>query len=241
MNDLPPDLKHLISRAQPTPPAMVDRERVWALLRAKGVDPTSPRPRSRLRLLGALGGALALVLFALNLRPKTDGQPGDPPPMVPAPASEVAPPLEAEPELPAPLAAQVPPAPPPVVRLPPASPPPARRQPAPLPSPVPVSVSPEPPAPVVTPPNSLQEELKLLQRAQKALTGSEPGPALETLEEHAARFPEGALKEERMAARVMALCGLGRVEDARAEARKLSDEAPGSPYAERIRGSCAQK
>jgi hypothetical protein len=92
-----------------------------------------------------------------------------------------------------------------------------------------------PPAPAVT---TLREETSLLHSAQAALR-TDPARALELLDEHARRFPSGVLREERSAARVLALCALGRAAEARAEAARFVATWPRSLHADRVRASCA--
>ncbi len=88
------------------------------------------------------------------------------------------------------------------------------------------------------PPSSLVAELSLLRAAQGALRSGGADHALDLLSQHASRFPDGALREERLALRVVALCDAGR----RAEARVLGEEfvrgAPRSVLVERVRASC---
>jgi hypothetical protein len=86
---------------------------------------------------------------------------------------------------------------------------------------------------------TLPEELPLLREAQLATRVGNFARALELLEEHAARFPSGDLREERIAARINVLCSLGRIDDAREEAKRFLAQAPETPYASRIRASCA--
>ncbi|WP_437310183.1 hypothetical protein [Sorangium sp. So ce388] len=88
-------------------------------------------------------------------------------------------------------------------------------------------------------PSTLAAELALLREAQDAVRDGDPAAALARLDELGARFPEGQLREERMAARVLALCAAGRAREARAEAERLLGDAPGSVHIERIRASCA--
>lgn len=87
--------------------------------------------------------------------------------------------------------------------------------------------------------STLSEEATLLERAQRALAAREPGVALETLAEHERRFPRGALAEEREAAKVLALCALGRVNEARALARAFVNASPRSVLVPRVEHSCA--
>jgi len=94
-------------------------------------------------------------------------------------------------------------------------------------------------APVPPSRSTLADETALLRDAQSALQGGDPKASLERLDVHAARFPNGVLREERMAQRVLALCAAGRLDEARAEADRFLSEAPSSIQAERVRGSCA--
>jgi outer membrane protein assembly factor BamD (BamD/ComL family) len=86
---------------------------------------------------------------------------------------------------------------------------------------------------------SLAEETRLLQAAQRELARKRTSAALALLDEHAAKFPRGALAEERTAARVLALCDLGRVAEARSSAEAFARASPRSPLIPRLRGSCA--
>jgi hypothetical protein len=58
------------------------------------------------------------------------------------------------------------------------------------------------------------------------------------LDQHAVAFPHGALSEERSAARIIALCKLGQVATARAEANAFIRRSPQSPLSERVRAAC---
>jgi len=72
-------------------------------------------------------------------------------------------------------------------------------------------------APMVRPTNA---ELKVLRAAREALTRGDFARALDVVGEHARRFRNGILAEEREALRVKSLAGLGRHDDAqRAAAR----------------------
>ncbi len=86
---------------------------------------------------------------------------------------------------------------------------------------------------------TLAEELALLREAQLASRAGSLSRALELLNEHAARFPAGDLREERLVARINVLCSLGRIDDAREEAERFLAQAPQTPYASRVRASCA--
>lgn len=86
---------------------------------------------------------------------------------------------------------------------------------------------------------SIQSELELIRTAQKHLHRGDASAALALLAEHARRYPGGALSEEREASRVFALCKLGNVAGARAQAERFLRRSPSSPFAERVRASCS--
>lgn len=88
-------------------------------------------------------------------------------------------------------------------------------------------------------PDSMPQEVWLLSKAVRQLNEGFPADALQTLSEHARRFPEGDLAEERLAVRIQALCALGRVTEGRAELDRLARTHPGSPYLERAPQACA--
>jgi RNA polymerase sigma-70 factor (ECF subfamily) len=94
-------------------------------------------------------------------------------------------------------------------------------------------------APVALAAPTLAEETRVLESAQRALAEGRPGAALSLLGEHERRFPNGALVEERSAARVLSLCALGRVEEAKRAAEAFIGAAPRSPLVPRLRGACA--
>lgn len=84
----------------------------------------------------------------------------------------------------------------------------------------------------------LGEEVELLSRATSALHSGQANEALSVLAEHQRKFPRGALSLERRAARVQALCLLGRRTEAE---RELQHLPPSSPLASRARASCAKE
>jgi hypothetical protein len=79
----------------------------------------------------------------------------------------------------------------------------------------------------------------LLAEARAALRDGDPQRALRLTEQHAQRFGEGALAEEALAARILALCALGRREQGRAGVAALERMAPNSPQLGRVRTACA--
>lgn len=87
--------------------------------------------------------------------------------------------------------------------------------------------------------DELEDELGLLRSAYEALRKKKPERALGLLDQHASRFPEGALSESRKVARIIALCQAGSRESARAEAARFLELSPRSPHAARVRSLCA--
>jgi len=108
------------------------------------------------------------------------------------------------------------------------------------------SAAPEPPSCVAKPPQAaptaapsrLGAELALLREAQEKLQSGNGEEAFALLDEHEDEFPEGGLSEERQAARVFALCQMGKHQEARAEAARFLRNAPHSPLADRVRNAC---
>jgi hypothetical protein len=86
--------------------------------------------------------------------------------------------------------------------------------------------------------DGLSEEVALLSRAETELHAGRAAKALVALAEHQRRFPRGALAEERTAARIQALCALGRNEEANAQLRQLLHISPNSALEERSRQAC---
>jgi hypothetical protein len=81
----------------------------------------------------------------------------------------------------------------------------------------------------------LAEEVALLARAESAIHNGNPSVALQVLNEHERRFRNGQLTEERIAARIQALCALGRATEADAQLARL---APKSLHGPRARQAC---
>jgi hypothetical protein len=103
--------------------------------------------------------------------------------------------------------------------------------PAPLPAPASPRRNPSTPSEVAA-------EVRLLAGAQTALRDGDAIRALGLLDEHARRFPKGALGEERDAVRIASLCALGRATEARDAADRFLRAAPLSPHAGLVRASC---
>lgn len=75
---------------------------------------------------------------------------------------------------------------------------------------------------------SYAAELELLTRAQVASAGRDYTNALALVAEHARRFPNGRLAEEREALRVRSLTGAGRAEEAQRAASAFAERFPRS-------------
>jgi hypothetical protein len=96
-------------------------------------------------------------------------------------------------------------------------------------------------APAAPDPDVLRRETALMREAQKAIRDGDPERALKALDKHAGAHPGGVLREERLAARVQALCLTGKVDEARAALAELRRIAPQSPQLARLAGSCAAR
>ncbi|UJR81716.1 hypothetical protein [Sandaracinus amylolyticus] len=108
------------------------------------------------------------------------------------------------------------------------------------PEPVPVDPRPRPRASAPPPaaPDALLAETALLRDAHRALRAHDATRALALLDDHAARFPQGTLREERLATRVLALCEAGRTDAARTETARFLAAHPRSMHAARVRAAC---
>jgi hypothetical protein len=87
-------------------------------------------------------------------------------------------------------------------------------------------------------PQPIDDELSWLASAQQALHEGRAERALRLVQEHAFRFPGGALAPERIAVQALALCALERRTAARAVLADLARAAPGSPLLSRVQRKC---
>jgi hypothetical protein len=94
-------------------------------------------------------------------------------------------------------------------------------------APVPLIASPRRPKAVE--PSSLAKEAAELSGAQRMLASS-PQLALSMLKQHAAKYPNGALVEERRLFTIQALALVGRREEAKRELEGLRQSFPRSPH-----------
>jgi hypothetical protein len=83
------------------------------------------------------------------------------------------------------------------------------------------------------------DEIAYVRRAQKALNGDNAALALTLMGTLDEQLPRGALLTERNVTRVLALCALGRAEEARRVAVRLRNDKDSSAYAVRLAASCA--
>lgn len=86
--------------------------------------------------------------------------------------------------------------------------------------------------------DTLIAETQRLRQAHGAMRGGDPEKALALLSEQSAENEGQKLRAERAAARVLALCKLGRVAEAHAEAAAFLAQNPQSPLADRVRKAC---
>ncbi len=89
------------------------------------------------------------------------------------------------------------------------------------------------------PTDGLAAEVAVLRIARSKLNGGDAAGALAALNDYERERPAGALGQERAVVRVLALCQLGRTEEARHAGELLIRLAPDSPTAKRLRGTCA--
>jgi len=86
--------------------------------------------------------------------------------------------------------------------------------------------------------DTIADEVALVRAAQRSLRDGSPANALTSLTAHASRFPNGALREERMTLQVLSLCALGDLAKARRIRADLEQIAPASSHLQRL--SCAE-
>ena len=87
---------------------------------------------------------------------------------------------------------------------------------------------------------TLADEVKLIDGAQRALQ-SEPRRALALVEEHARRFPDQLLEQEREVIAVAALVKLERKAEAAERAQRFLSRFPRSAHAVRMRAVAASQ
>jgi hypothetical protein len=98
-------------------------------------------------------------------------------------------------------------------------------------------------APASAKPSSddLVQELSLLHQALAASRSGNAASALDLARQHAQRYPNSRLRNERDAIEVRSLCALGRASDAKKIADRLRARAPSSPVSAALQDSCVGK
>jgi hypothetical protein len=97
------------------------------------------------------------------------------------------------------------------------------------------------PSPSASAASSLEAEVALVREARRALNANDTARAMALLDEHAARFPNGTLVQDRDALQVFATCAAGQEDAARELATVFLSRHPGSSYALSVRSACAKK
>ena len=232
LEPLGPDARDLLATYRRERPGADGRGRNWPGVRAR-VDARAAvrRPASPLWVGGiaiVLAAAVLLLVHALFVawqatqieRASTTPSASD---VVPEPPVD-----DARVRAPTPTAAPSPPAPalasPPTPAI---EPPPVQR---------PRGVAPQ--APAASPPvDTTAAELELVARARTSVADGDLAAAREALDEHARRFPEGVLAEERAAYRAIVLCR-AKAPDARTAQLEFNASYPGSHHHRSIKAAC---
>lgn len=102
---------------------------------------------------------------------------------------------------------------------------------------VPSAVAPTTP-PTAATPVSIAEETRLVRGAETALRQGNSAEALALLAEHARRFPQGVLAEEREGERAIATCTSASPEARAAAAARFRRAHPGSAMLPRVAAAC---
>jgi hypothetical protein len=86
--------------------------------------------------------------------------------------------------------------------------------------------------------SALAEETRLLADARRKLRSGQARAALTVLADHATRFAQGQLREDRMALLARALCRAGDRDEGLREAAKLREAFPASSHHDRVTLDC---
>jgi hypothetical protein len=86
--------------------------------------------------------------------------------------------------------------------------------------------------------HGLAQEVRVVRRMQAALRDRDWERAEQAVREHARRFPEGVLVEERRAARVLITCGRGELVAGARDLERFVQDHPHSAHLERLRAAC---
>ncbi len=257
MSDLSPQARSLLSRVSSADgPTSADRKRVLALVGASVAGGAAAATGTATGAAVATGGAAKLVVAFVvsigiggglttagvlavrssNARPQP--QVRTVAPSRAAPPVQFALPAEPEPVAPAGVTPAVAPELPAARARPPTPPPQARLVEA-APERTPEVPSQRPAQARADDPCELSVELGVIEKAQRALA-ADPSEALAALDGFDQRCPAGALAQERLATRALALCAAGRLDEGRVVARQLAERFPASPSLARVTQSCKQ-
>lgn len=222
MEKLSPEARRVLARGRSDAPTSADRERVRKKLAgslAAGAALAAGWVTKAIAAVVVLAGGVAL----LGALPRPAPTPA---PAAPAAAAALPPTLPREPAPPDAL-----PEPAPLHRGAPVAP---ARVPHQEPKPAPAPVAPAPP-----PEDALVAETNALREAHAELQAGHAAQALQLLDEQLLRFRGGALEQERLAARILALCQLQQREAALEATATLERAYPGSPLLSHLRSACA--
>lgn len=107
------------------------------------------------------------------------------------------------------------------------------------PAPAAVSVAPVPEVEAAAAnADMLAQEVEVIRRARAQLRQGHAEQAIRELDGYIVKFPNGRMREEQLALRALALCGLGRIEPAQNIVYRIQAVAPDSPHLSRIRRAC---
>jgi hypothetical protein len=87
----------------------------------------------------------------------------------------------------------------------------------------------------------LAGELSLLSQARHALSDRKGALVLRLLRQLDEEHPQGMLLQERRATKILALCLVGRSDEAKQESVRFFERWQDSVYADRLQNSCAAK
>jgi hypothetical protein len=88
--------------------------------------------------------------------------------------------------------------------------------------------------------STMLADVRLLSEASRELRAGRVEDAQRVLGEHARRFPDSVLGDERRGLAVLASCGRSRTPEHRAAAERFVQAAPSSPLADTIRKQCLE-
>lgn len=87
--------------------------------------------------------------------------------------------------------------------------------------------------------DAMTDEMVFVQSARNSLKSGNASDTLRAIDRYQSKYPKGTFRQEMAALRVLALCDLGRVDEARAKRASLERAWPNAPMLPRLRASCA--